>query len=203
MVIGLTGTSCAGKNEVASVMESLGFFVIDEDRLGHEALEMNRDRLVSIFGDGILTDGHVDRKKLGSLVFSSSEGLRKLESVSHPWMVAETARLCRDAVSSGRIAVINAAILEKMGLHELCDDVVVVDAPFELRYERARARDGISLEKFRDRCRTQVDIGKKSETLGKNIVKIVNDGDKKQLYRQVRDYCDNIFLLRGSAWASD
>ena len=203
MIIGLTGTSCAGKNLVSEVMEGKGFFVVDEDRLGHVALEMNAERLVETFGDGILTDGKVDRKKLGPVVFSSPEGLKKLEGISHPWMVKETERLCREAEREGKVAVINAAILEKMNLHALCDEVLVVDAPFDMRFARAQERDGISREKFEARCRTQVDIGKKSEQEGIKVCRILNNGDKTQLCRQVELYCDNIFLLRGSAWESD
>ena len=203
MIIGLTGTSCAGKNLVSEVMEKKGFFVVDEDKLGHVALEMNVERLVEAFGEGILTDGKVDRKKLGPVVFSSPEGLKTLEGISHPWMVKETERLCREAEKEGKVAVINAAILEKMNLHLLCDEVLVVDAPFDMRWARAQKRDGISLEKFKARCSTQVDIGRKSSQEGKKVSKIINNGDKLQLCRQVELYCDNIFLLRGSAWESD
>ena len=79
MIIGLTGKSCAGKDEVASILSSFGYYVIDEDKLGHEALRANRDSLISEFGEGILSDGEVDRKKLGSIVFSDPMKLKKLE----------------------------------------------------------------------------------------------------------------------------
>ena len=74
MIIGLTGTSCSGKNLVAETMEKKGFFVVDEDKLGHVALDMNQERLVDVFGPDILTDGKVDRRKLGPIVFSSPRG---------------------------------------------------------------------------------------------------------------------------------
>ena len=51
MVIGLTGKSCAGKDLFASLLPSERFFIIDVDKLGHEALAMNRDALVKAFGD--------------------------------------------------------------------------------------------------------------------------------------------------------
>lgn len=203
MIIGLTGTSCSGKNLVSEILEEKGFFVVDEDKLGHVALEMNTEKLRAAFGDGIITDGKVDRKKLGPVVFSSPEGLRTLEGISHPWMVKETERLCREAEKEGKVAVINAAILEHMNLHKLCDEVVVVDAPFDVRWARAEKRDGITLEKFKARCSSQVDIGRKSSLDGKKVSTIINDGDRIQLCRQVDLYCDNISLLRGSAWESD
>ena len=94
MIIGLTGKSCSGKDYVARLFGE-EFVVIDEDNLGHVALDNNREKLVAAFGDSIITDGKVDRKKLGPIVFSDKEKLEKLNSISHPWMVAETLRLCR------------------------------------------------------------------------------------------------------------
>ena len=192
MKIGLTGRSCAGKNEVALMMEEEGFCIIDLDKLGHMALEANNDLLIEVFGEGVATDGKVDRKKLGPVVFSSPDGLRKLESISHPWMVKRSLQLARKAELEGRVAVFNAAILHRLGLAEESDEIVFVDAPYELREKRAILRDGISAEKFRNRDSNQGDIIKTAVKDGQNVTVIMNDGDKKHLCRQVKYYCDNI-----------
>ena len=147
MIIGLTGKSCSGKDYVAHLFGE-EFVVIDEDKLGHVALDNNREKLVSAFGDSIITDGKVDRKKLGPIVFSDKKKLEKLNSISHPWMVAETLRLCREAESEGKIAVINAAILEKMGFVPYCNEVVLVSSPYSERLKRAVMRDKITPEAF-------------------------------------------------------
>ena len=123
MIIGLTGKSCAGKDEVASILSSFGYYVIDEDKLGHEALRANRDSLISEFGEGILSDGEVDRKKLGSIVFSDPMKLKKLEAISHPWMINETKRLAREAEKKGLFVVINAAILVRLSLDKISDAI--------------------------------------------------------------------------------
>ena len=196
MVIGLTGKSCAGKDEVASILSSLGFYVIDEDRLGHEALDANREALIATFGDAILTNGSVDRKKLGPLVFSDKDKLRLLEAISHPWMVSETVRRANDAEAKGLNAVINAAILKRLGLDSISDEILFVDAPFAIRAKRAEARNGTKIEDFEKRERNQEDIVSIFETFGGKIVKVINDGDKPTLYRQVKEYCDTI-LSRG------
>ena len=170
--------------------------VIDEDKLGHVALDNNREKLVAAFGDSIITDGKVDRKKLGPIVFSDKEKLEKLNSISHPWMVAETLRLCREAESEGKIAVINAAILEKMGFVPYCNEVVLVSSPYSERLKRAVMRDKITPEAFEKRDENQKDIG---STLSKGSVKvtnIINDGDKESLSRQVKEYCDSILGKR-------
>ena len=196
MVIGLTGRSCAGKDEVASILSSLGFFIIDEDKLGHEALDANKEKLVSLFGSGILTDGSVDRRKLGSIVFGDKEKLEQLEAISHPWMVNESRRLAEKAEEKGLDVVINAAILKRLGLDGISDEILFIDAPFELRARRAEARNGTKYEDFLKREQNQEDIVSTFETFGGRIVKIINDGDKSTLCRQVKEYCDTI-LARG------
>ena len=133
MIVGLTGRSCSGKDRVASLLDDR-FTVIDEDGLGHVALDANRDRIVEAFGEDILTEGKVDRKRLGPKVFSSPEALKTLESISHPWMVEETLRECREAEKEGKIPVINAAILEKMGFVEYCDEVILVPSYQHMNY---------------------------------------------------------------------
>lgn len=195
MIIGLTGKSCSGKDYVAHLFGE-EFVVIDEDKLGHVALDNNREKLVSVFGDSIITDGKVDRKKLGPIVFSDKEKLEKLNSISHPWMVAETLRLCREAESEGKIAVINAAILEKMGFVPYCNEVVLVSSPYSERLKRAVMRDKITPEAFEKREENQKDIGSTLSNGGVKVTNIINDGDKESLSRQVKEYCDSILGKR-------
>ena len=195
MIIGLTGKSCSGKDYVAHLFGE-EFVVIDEDKLGHVALDNNREKLVAAFGDSIITDGKVDRKKLGPIVFSDKEKLEKLNSISHPWMVAETLRLCREAESEGKIAVINAAILEKMGFVPYCNEVVLVSSPYSERLKRAVMRDKITPEAFEKRDENQKDIGSTLSKGSVNVTNIINDGDKESLSRQVKEYCDSILSKR-------
>ena len=61
MVIGVVGKSCSGKDEAVKFLVNAGFFEINVDKLGHEALVKNKERLVEAFGDVILTNNSVDR----------------------------------------------------------------------------------------------------------------------------------------------
>lgn len=195
MIIGLTGKSCSGKDYVSHLFGE-EFVVIDEDKLGHVALDNNREKLVAAFGDSIITDGRVDRKKLGPMVFSDKEKLEKLNSISHPWMVAETLSLCREAERKGKIAVINAAILEKMGFVPYCNEVVLVSSPYSERLKRAVMRDKITPEAFEKREENQKDIGSTLSNGGVKVTNIINDSDKESLSRQVKEYCDSILGKR-------
>lgn len=195
MIIGLTGKSCSGKDYVSKLFGE-DFVVIDEDHLGHLALDKNKDKLVLAFGDAILTEGKVDRKKLGPIVFSDEKKLEKLNSISHPWMVNETLKMCKDAEKEGKIAVINAAILEKMGFVPYCNEVVLVSSPYSERLKRAIIRDRITPEAFEKRNESQREIGTTLSGSNVKVTTIVNDGDKDSLSRQVKAYCDSILTKR-------
>lgn len=193
MIIGLTGKSCSGKNAFARMMDSDKFQIIDEDKIGHIALREKKDALVEAFGSSIIApDGNIDRKKLGPIVFSSEDKLLKLNSIVHPYMVEYTLKLCKEISDSGKVPVINAAILEEMGFVPYCNEVVLVLSKYENRLMRAKSRDGISDEAFKRRSEAQNDIGSTLFSSGKKIITIFNDGTEEELSRQVKYYCATI-----------
>ena len=194
MIIGLTGKSCAGKDAVAALLDKKRFEVIDVDKLGHDALAMNKDKLVEAFGDGIIAqDGSVDRKILGPLVFSDSDKLGTLNSITHPWMHDEAMRRAEEAEREGKDAVINAALLESMGFIESCDRIILVVAGYETRLKRALQRDsGMTEEKFRDRTMAQKDVGLSLFGSGRPVFTIINDEGFDSLSRQVMFLCDRL-----------
>ena len=194
MIIGLTGKSCAGKDAVAALLDKKRFEVIDVDKLGHDALAMNKDKLVEAFGDGIIAqDGSVDRKILGPLVFSDSDKLGTLNSITHPWMHDEAMRRAEEAEREGKEAVINAALLESMGFVESCDRIILVVAGYETRLKRALQRDsGMTEEKFRDRTMAQKDVGLSLFGSGRPVFTIINDEGFDSLSRQVMFLCDRL-----------
>lgn len=159
MVIGLAGKYCAGKNIAARVLETRGFFVIDEDLIGHEVLESESQRVTEVFGSDILdADGRISRKKLGAVVFNNSEKLELLESILHPVMVYQTKELL--AKRKQEHAAVNAAVLFKMDLHKICDFVITIKAPFVLRLHRALKRDKKGLIRTLQRIWSQRSLNK-------------------------------------------
>lgn len=190
MVIGITGRSCAGKDRGARFLEEHGVPVVDVDKLGHEALAANIDKIRSAFGEEVIApDGTVDRKKLGGIVFSDHGKLEELNSISHPWMVERV----KDFIVGKKVCAINAALLEKMGLLPLCDEVLFFLAPYEVREKRAVKRDSITPEAFRRRDESQKEIGSTLFSSGRRVVTILNGeegGDS--LCRQLTFYCGTL-----------
>lgn len=189
MVIGLTGKSCSGKDVAASYFAAKGLAVVDVDKLGHEALVANHDLLVETFGKGIeKADGTIDRKALGAIVFSDASQLARLDGISHPWMRSQVI----DFIGRHEVSIINCALLERMRLVELCDEVLFFLSPLEQRIERAMGRDGTTREAFLRREASQQDIGQEIFSSGRRIITIMNDSTKAHLSRQLDFYYDTL-----------
>jgi len=141
MVIGLTGYYCSGKSTVDTILcNEYGFALIDIDKLGHEALEECSKELQFNFGNEIVTaDQKIDRKKLGSIVFSEKEKLSLLNKIVHPVMVSKT--LQRIETNKPKHSVISAALLFDMKLNIYCDTIFVVKSPWYKIIYRGIRRD--------------------------------------------------------------
>jgi dephospho-CoA kinase len=153
-LIGLTGTYCAGKNHVAGLLERRGFPVLDVDKLGHRALETEKEAIVARFGAAVLgADGAVDRRLLGARVFGRPEELAALEGIIHP----AANRLTDDWIDAqnGRPCVINAALLHRSTVLPRLDAIIIVEASALTRLLRARKRDRLPVRALLGRFSSQ------------------------------------------------
>ena len=165
MVVGLTGGYCSGKDLAASIFEKKGFYIIDVDRIGHEALKVKRNRVREVFGNGVMSGEEVDRKKLGAVVFGDRELKERLESIAHPWMREQVALLLQEKGDT----VINAALLIEMGLDRYCGFVLAITADHDIAVRRGVMRDGVTEEEAEARLGSQILIKAKLDSVDKVI----------------------------------
>jgi len=160
LVIGLTGGIGSGKSTVARMLAAKGAAVVDVDIVGREVAEVGgraHDRVVERFGPGVVTDGALDRAALAAIVFSDPAELAALEAISHPAinevLAERVAELDADAV-----VILDMAVLVESQLGRWpgggYGQVIVVDAPVEIRIERAVAR-GMNEDDARRRMANQ------------------------------------------------
>jgi len=195
MLIGLTGMSGAGKSTVAALFAAKGFRVIDCDALVHSLYEDARYiRLVeAAFGSEYISDGGVDRRKLGSLVFSDPEALKKLNDTVSPFIMrAVTERIDevrREDVSS----VLDAPLLFEYGLEKYCDRIIGVTVALETAVKRLSARDGRNADELRARLRAQHD---ESFFRAHCDYILENNGDGKALCTALDSILEKIYIHR-------
>ena len=89
-ILGLTGGSGTGKSAACTAFARLGCGVIDADatyRTLCDTCEPMLKEIQNVFGDVFSTDGKLDRKKLGAIVFADAQKLQQLNAITHPYMM--------------------------------------------------------------------------------------------------------------------
>ena len=156
MIIGITGGTGCGKTTLLNVIAEHGGLILDCDAIYHELL--TRDTLllnkIEARFPGTVENGILQRKKLGSLVFSDEKALLDLNAITHGAVKAEVIRRLE---TMPKLAAIDAIALFEGGLAELCDLTVAVTAPAEIRVQRLMLRDNISESYARSRIAAQHD----------------------------------------------
>ena len=179
MLIGLTGRTGSGKSSAAKIFESLGAFVADCDKVAHDILndEKIKQELCSLFSADILDKkGEIDRKKLGSIVFSDKAKLAKLNLVVHGSIVKKCIELCE---KSGKdICLMDGSELESSGADKLCNHIVVITADEKIRLSRIIERDNINEETALKRIRSQSDYSKEA-------IIVENSGSPEELQAKI------------------
>ena len=159
--IGLTGGIGTGKSLVTSFLQDQGANVINADLLGHEAYlpgTVGFEQVVSEFGEDIVgADGHVDRQKLGPIVFSDPSNMDRLNAIMHPLIKDMIQTQLDDVEGKGQlIAIVEAAVLIEAGWESLFDEVWVVIADEEEIISRLASRNGLSREDSQKRINSQM-----------------------------------------------
>lgn len=154
MILGITGGTGSGKTTLLRCIEEMGGLILDCDAIYHQLLETDPSLLAAIENrfPGTVSGDVLDRKKLGSLVFSDKNALMDLNRITHSAVKKE---VLRRLDARPRLAAIDAIGLFEGELAVLCDVTVAVTAPEEARVQRLMARDGITEQYARSRIAAQ------------------------------------------------
>ena len=176
MILGITGGTGCGKTTLLHCIAEQGGLILDCDAIYHELLRTDQALLRAIEArfPGTVENGMLQRKKLGSLVFSDEKALSDLNAITHGAVKTE---VLRRLAGKPKLAAIDAIALFEGGLAELCDVTVAVTAPEEARIQRLVVRDGID----RDYARRRIDAQKSASWFRENCdYFLVNDGTQAQ-----------------------
>ena len=159
-VVGITGPTGAGKSDAAQVFVQNGFFLVDTDVLARQIVMPGSDclrDLVLEFSDDVLNpDGSLNRRELARVAFANDISARRLNEITHPYILTISEQILKEAASNGyNAAVIDAALLFESGGDRLCDCTVGIAAPREVRLERIMERDGIDADAVHARMAAQ------------------------------------------------
>ena len=198
-IVALTGGIGSGKSAAGDCFEDLGAVVVDADQLARDVVERGTDgfdELVATFGDEILTNGVLDRSKLGAIVFANPVELKKLEEIIHP-RVSEAFAEIVDGSPMDSVVIYQIPILVETAGRERFDYVIAVETDLEIRKSRLKER-GMKSYEIEARIKAQA-----SDFDRAKIADAVfnNDGDLDQLLRQAENIYEDVLLPRARASA--
>lgn len=185
-VVALTGSIASGKSAVAEVFKELGAHILDADILAREIVVAGSPGLEEIrkrFGDGVLTtDGQLNRRKLGEIIFADPAARADLERITHPKIrelfLRRLDELKNKVTDSQPVVYVVPLFFESGYAYPEIDKIVVVSAERETCIRRIMQRDDCTRELAEKKYDAQLPIEKK-EASADFVIK--NNSDLKSL----------------------
>ena len=192
MIIGITGGTGCGKTTLLKVIAEKGGLILDCDAIYHQLLATDESLLHAIGSrfPGTVDNGHLQRKKLGAIVFSDDKALLDLNKITHSAIHSEVLHRLE---SNPKLAAIDAIALFEGGLAELCDVTVAVTAPAEVRVQRLMKRDSISEDYARSRIAAQHEESWFRERCDRILE---NNGTEMQFREKCLAFLENLGIIK-------
>ena len=175
--VALTGGIATGKSTVAKIFSSLGFEIIDADKIAHEILDREYKEVAELFGEEYLLNKKVNRKALGALIFTNQDEKLRLEALLHPLIFSEIESKSIELDMKKRPYLVDIPLFFESKRYPI-EKVIVVYIPQKLQLERLMERDNSEKQVAQQRIDSQLSIEEKKH---KATYLIDNQGDEKSL----------------------
>jgi len=190
LVVALTGGIGAGKSTVAQFFAQLGALVVDADQLAKTAIERGSDGFAEVmmrFGDEIIVNGDIDRKKLAEIIFSDAKARADLEAIIHPKVQALFAEVVSD-LNPNDILIYEIPLLVETAASSKFDYIITVEADLEVRKERL-LKKGLYISQIEKRIAAQASPAER-EAIANTV--LLNNADEDALLRQVENLWEDV-----------
>lgn len=191
ILIGLSGQSCAGKNEAALILQNCGMFCIDSDAVSREIFLKNEQTILSIFQNEAekkkicirYENGKINKKNFAFFVFSDSKLLKRHEDFILPKIEEAITRKIHEAFAENplRPIILNAPTLHKTSLLKKCVFIFYIKAPILLRIWRAKKRDKLPIKNILARFSKQKNFFSQYFFLNADTIIVKNFGSLAKL----------------------
>ena len=190
-IIGITGGIASGKSVVTDFLRSQGYQVIDADQVVHELQKPGGQLyqvLLSEFGTEILlADGQLDRKKLGTLLFSRPDLLEKSSRLQNDIIREELAVKRNQLAATEELFFMDIPLLFEQEYEDWFDQVWLVDVSKDTQLERLMTRNNLSQEEAQRRIAAQLSLAEKRQ---RAEIVIDNNGALLATLKQVQAFLD-------------
>ena len=156
------------------------------------AIERGTDGFADVmlrFGDEVILNGDIDRKKLAEIVFSNEQARKDLEAIIHPRVQALFAEAVAD-LDHDDILIYEIPLLVETGAAEKFDYIITVESDIELRKARL-LKKGLYISQIEKRMASQATEEARS-AVADSVIR--NDGDEDSLLRQVENLWESVLV---------
>lgn len=184
MIILITGKSGSGKTFIANKLAS--FFnaeVISFDKISHDSLKRPDviNEIKTQFGEEIIENNAINRKKLGKIVFNDENKLQFLNNLIQIKMESQIDKILEN---NAKNYILEYLLLPKMKYFNMSDCKILIKANDHLRKSRIIKRDNISEEYFYERENNSIEF---DEKLFDIIVQNDNNLDFEKLASNIKE----------------
>lgn len=179
--VGLTGGIGSGKSTVSRYFRELGVPVIDADEVARRLVEPGTPGLKALeehFGHSVISEGHLDRRRLRTIIFSDINERHWVESLLHPMIQAELLKLADQ--HSEPYVILEIPLLFEAGYRSLVNRILVVEATRDLQVQRVSQRDGVTAEQVEAVLQSQMDPQERRQ-LASDVINNTDDIDALRL----------------------
>jgi dephospho-CoA kinase len=194
--VGLTGGIASGKSMVGRMFEELGCKVIDADLITRQLFQPGNPvntAVAEAFGPKVVaSDGSIDRRVLGEIVFENPELRERLNSLVHPAIKQRQAEFLDQVAAEDphAVGIVEAALMVEAGTYKNYDKLIVVVCSPETQRRRLRERSGLTPEQIDSRIASQMPMEEKARFADFVIDNSRDMADTRQqveaVYRELR-----------------
>jgi len=181
--IAITGNIASGKSQAERIISQY-YPVFDTDIIAHEIL----DTLNDFYGLDVFTNGKIDRKKLGDLVFSDTNIKEKLENLIHP-LIKEKLNKIFELNKDKKYIFVSVPLLYETDFYKIFDKVLFISSEEKVRLNRLMKRNSFTEEEAVLRIKSQMD---ESEKIKKADYIIENNSTIEELKEKVIKFLKSI-----------
>ncbi|MDT2810643.1 dephospho-CoA kinase [Enterococcus asini] len=184
-ILGVTGGIATGKSTVVDVFRKAGVPIVDGDLIAREIVEPGQPALkalVAAFGEEILTEDRLNRKKLGEIVFNDPAKRQLLDRLLDGYLRGAITDQIKEAAKTAPLVVADIPLLYEADYQQYMDQVAVVYIPKELQLTRLMQRDHLTKEAALQRMKSQLSIEEKRQ---KADFLFDNQGTREETRQQV------------------
>ncbi|KRK58542.1 dephospho-CoA kinase [Fructilactobacillus fructivorans] len=186
-VIGLTGGIATGKSAASDDLIALGIPTLDLDAITHELEQNNHDliqQIYELFGPASISNGQVNRKALGKMVFTDHDKMKQLVQIVNPF-VFRTVKEELNQLQDRHLVILNAPTLFENGFQILTDSNLMITCDPMIQIKRLMKRNNVSISQASKMIGSQWSQSIKSQL---SDWCIDNSGTPAQLKSLVRDW---------------